>query len=232
MACGRGEGDEALKLGSNPGLCSWDGLAWCLRQGYTLSKGSFLSLPLAPEKSKAMKLVSSEQREKRRFTTFLSPLTIWISFFFNFLSFSPWGLEEVGYFILIMAAAAAACEPKNQLSDQKEKHIHIPTDKLSQSINYTREGQLLPRAHGWGWAWRNLGCPARDTQIQAEIPRGASPRLPSHLASFLPPGSTPRPWATGQHKGMFHVQQLCTFNAHGGNKGSRLFSVAFLWISH
>ena len=39
-----------------------------------------------------------------------------------FLSFSPRGLEEVGYFILIMAAAAAACEPKDQFSDQKEKH--------------------------------------------------------------------------------------------------------------
>ena len=92
----------------------------------------------------------------------------------------------MGYFILIMAAAAAACEPKDQFSDQKEKHTHFPTNKLTQSINCIREGQLLQRAHGWGWVWRNLGCPAGDTQIQAEIPRGSSLGFPPTWLPLCP----------------------------------------------
>lgn len=35
----------------------------------------------------------------------------------DFVSFFPWGLEEAGYFILIMAAAAAAGGLKDQFSD-------------------------------------------------------------------------------------------------------------------
>lgn len=180
MSCGRGEGDEALKLGSNPGLCSWDSLVWYPwdRDKRAAKDHSFLFLWLQRKANPWN--VSSEQGENKRFTTFLSPLTIWIFFFF--LSFSPWGLEEVGYFILIMAAAAAACEPKDQFSDQKEKHIHIPTDKLTQSINYIREGQLLQRAHRRGCAWRNLG---RHAQRHSDPGRDPWRRFP---AASLPPG--------------------------------------------
>lgn len=71
--------------------------------------------PPIPEKSKAVKLVA--KYVGREDDSCHVPESIQNMDFFFFKGFSPWGLNGAGYFILIMAAAAAFCGLKDQFSD-------------------------------------------------------------------------------------------------------------------